>query len=104
MGFRTSTGQKGDYIVYDCTVLARLKGGESFATLCYLGYNSLRNFFNLQVHYIRLLILTGTSSYPAAGSLLTSGMNATMAELAIQDREHLETLHLYLSLSYQGLR
>ena len=80
----------------DCTIAARLKGGELFSTLMYLPYYSMRNFFNPQVHHMESLFLTGQSPYPVERTLLTSGMDAMIHELSFRNLERLETPHLHV--------
>jgi len=82
--------------VQDCTIAARLKGGELFSTLMYLPYYSMRNFFNPQVHHMESLFLTGQSPYPVERTLLTSGMDAMIHELSFRNLERLETPHLHV--------
>ncbi len=94
--------QGGNGVVGDCTVAARLKGGDVFSTLIYLPYYAMRNFFNPQVHHIESLFLTGKSPYPVERTLLTTGMTAAGIESLFQNQKRLETPHL--DVRYQPTR
>ena len=89
-------------VVGDCSVAARLKGGELFSVLFYLPYYSMRNFFSPQVHHIESLFLTGKSPYPIERTLLTTGMTAIGIESLYQGQRRLETPHL--AIRYQPTR
>ena len=86
--------QGGQGVVGDCTVAARLKGGDVLSTLIYLPYYAMRNFFNPQVHHIESLFLTDKSPYPVERTLLTTGMTAAGIESLFQNQKRLETPHL----------
>ncbi len=94
--------QGGQGVVGDCTVAARLKGGDVLSTLIYLPYYAMRNFFNPQVHHIESLFLTGKSPYPVERTLLTTGMTAAGIESLFQNQKRLETPHL--DVHYQSTR
>ncbi len=94
--------QGGQGVVGDCTVAARLKGGNVLSTLIYLPYYAMRNFFNPQVHHIESLFLTGQSPYPVERTLLTTGMTAAGIESLFQNQKRLETPHL--DVHYQSTR
>ena len=83
-------------VAHDCTIAARLSGGELFSTLMYLPYYSMRNFFNPQVHHMESLFLTDQSPYPVERTLLTSGMDEMIHELAFRNAQRLETPHLHV--------
>ena len=89
-------------VVGDCSVAARLKGGEQFSVLFYLPYYSMRNFFSPQVRHIESLFLTGKSPYPIERTLLTTGMTAIGIESLYQGQRRLETPHL--AIRYQPTR
>lgn len=89
-------------LVGDCSMAARLKGGENFSLMFYLPYYTTRNFFNPQVHHIESLFLTGKSPYPVERTLLTTGMTAAAIESLFQKERRLETPHL--SVAYQPTR
>ena len=97
--FHAGPDQKNGGVVGDCTVAARLKGGEMFSVLTYLPYYSMRNFFNPQVHQIESLFLTGKSPYPVERTLLTTGMTAAGIESLFQNQKRLITPHL--AVEYQ---
>lgn len=97
--FQGRPGQKDAGVVGDCTVAARIKGGDVFSTLIYLPYYAMRNFFNPQVHHIESLFLTGKAPYPVERTLLTTGMTAAGIESLFQDQKRLETP--YLSVRYE---
>jgi hypothetical protein len=92
--FQGQPGQKDGGVVSDCTVAARLKGGDLFSTLIYLPYYTMRNFFNPQVHHMESLFLTGKAPYPVERTLLTTGMTAAGIESLFQHQKRLETPHL----------
>ena len=92
--FQGRRDQKNAGVVGDCTVAARLKGGDLFSVLIYLPYYSMRNFFNPQVHHIESLFRTGKSPYPVERTLLTTGMTAAGIESMFQKQKRLETPHL----------
>ncbi len=94
--------QGGQGVVGDCTVAARLRGGDVLSTLIYLPYYAMRNFFNPQVHHIESLFLTGKSPYPVERTLLTTGMTAAGIESLFQNQKRLETPHL--DVHYQSTR
>ncbi len=81
-------------VVSDCTVAARLKGGDVFSTLIYLPFYEMRNFFNPLVHHMETLFQTNKSPYPIERTLLTTGMTAAGIESLFQDQKRLETPHL----------
>lgn len=85
-------------VVGDCTVAARLRGGDLFSVLVYLPYYSMRNFFNPQVHHIESLFLTGRSPYPVERTLLTTGMTAAGIESLFRN-QRISTPHL--AVEYQ---
>ncbi|MBP90781.1 MAG: hypothetical protein CMJ64_29400 [Planctomycetaceae bacterium] len=100
--FQGRPDQKDEGVVGDCTVAARLKGGDVFSVLIYLPYYTMRNFFNPQVHHIESLFLTGKSPYPVERTLLTTGMTAAGIDSLFQKQKRLETPHL--AVRYQPLR
>lgn len=100
--FQGRPEQKDGGVVGDCTVAARLKGGDLFSTLIYLPYYSMRNFFNPQVHHIESLFSTGKSPYPVERTLLTTGMTAAGIESLFQKQKRLETPHL--DVRYESTR
>ncbi|MBT6153866.1 MAG: hypothetical protein HOL01_16850 [Planctomycetaceae bacterium] len=100
--FQGRPKQKDPGVVGDCTVAARLKGGEMFSVLVYLPYYAMRNFFNPQVNHIESLFLTGKSSYPVRRTLLTTGMTAAGIESLFQKQKRLQTPHL--AVEYQPTR
>jgi hypothetical protein len=100
--FNAAPGQAGGGIVGDCSVAARLKGGEQFSVMFYLPYYTTRNFFSPQVHHIESLFLTGQSPYPVERTLLTTGMTAAGIESLFQKQKRLETPHL--AVNYQSTR
>jgi hypothetical protein len=100
--FQGRPNQKETGVVGDCTVAARLKGGELFSVLVYLPYYAMRNFFNPQVHHIESLFLTGKPSYPVRRTLLTTGMTAAGIESLFQKQKRLKTPHL--AVQYQPPR
>ena len=95
-------GPPSQTVVNDCTVAARLKGGDVFSVLIYLPYYTMHNFFNPQVHHIESLFLTGKSPYPVERTLLTTGMTAAGIESLFQNQKRLETPHL--AVRYQSPR
>ncbi len=96
--FQGTPGLENAGMVGDCTVAARLKGGNVFSVLIYLPYYSMRNFFNPQVHHIESLFLTGRSPYPVERTLLTTGMTAAGIESLFRKRR-ISTPHL--AVEYQ---
>ncbi|MEO1995014.1 MAG: hypothetical protein ABGZ17_07030 [Planctomycetaceae bacterium] len=100
--FQGRPDQENGGVVGDCTVAARLKGGDLFSVLIYLPYYSMRNFFNPQVHHIESLFRTGKSPYPVERTLLTTGMTAAGIESLFQKQKRLETPHL--AVRYQPTR
>lgn len=100
--FQGRPGRKDGGVVGDCTVAARLKGGDVYSVLIYLPYYSMRNFFNPQVHHIESLFLTGKSPYPVERTLLTTGMTAAGIESLFQKQKRLKTPHL--AVRYQPSR
>ena len=92
--FQARPKQEDGGVVGDCTVAARLKGGELFSTLIYLPYYSMRNFFNPQVHHIESLFSTNKAPYPVERTLLTTGMTAAGIESLFQKQKRLATPHL----------
>lgn len=91
------TGRKNSEkggVVGDCSMAARLKGGENFSVQFYLPYYSLRNFFSPFVHHIETMFLTGKAPYPIERTLLTTGMTAGGIESLFQKQKRLETPHL----------
>ena len=99
-GMKASIVQfQGGDVVGDCSVAARMNGGEVFSVLFYLPYYTMRNFFSPQVHHIENLFLTGKPPYPIERTLLTTGMTAGGVESLFQDQKRLETPHL--SIRYQ---
>ena len=105
--FQGRPKQEDPGVVGDCTVAARLKGGDVFSVLVYLPYYAMRNFFNPQVHHIESLFLTGKPSYPVRRTLLTTGMTAAGMTAAgiesfFQKQKRLQTPHL--TVEYQPPR
>ena len=87
-------GARAGGIVGDCSVAARLRGGEVFSVLFYLSYQSLRNFFSPLVHHIETLFLTGQSPCPLERTLLTTGMTEAGIDSLHQNQKRIELPHL----------
>jgi hypothetical protein len=85
---------QGGGVVGDCSVAARMKGGDVFSVLLYLPYYTMRNFFSPLVHHVEGLFLSGKPPYPIQRTLLTTGMTAAGIESLFQEQKRLETPHL----------
>ena len=91
-------------LVQDFNFAAHLEGqGAPLSTQMYLpmppARTTLANFFSPLVNNVEKMFLSGTATYPAERTLLTTGLVAAGVESLFQDQTRQETPHL--NISYQ---
>ena len=92
-GFRAACINLGNHIG-DFTFAARLKNGETVATLFFLGGGPQSAYHGVQVYHIENLFLNKKPNYPVERTLLTSGTLSFLMDSRVAAGKRIETPEL----------